>query len=162
MRWNPLVAGTLGTLVLISLLVGRDAQAEDRPPHLVLQTGIYAALGSPASCGPSLALDVLPGSVFERWGLRAEYRGYKGLAEGSILAGAIFEAGASRSQLALKLLTFGGMTDAAAPIIGAGVDWSFWLLGPIGISTVADVQIIIDGSSTRPALSAVLSLHLGK
>tara|TARA_R110002096_G_scaffold16898_1_gene57623 strand:+ start:68179 stop:68613 length:435 start_codon:yes stop_codon:yes gene_type:complete len=139
------------------------ANAErERGPHLVLQTGLYAAAGSPAPWGPSIALDVLPGSVFERWGIRGEYRGYRGFEKGSVLVGALFEAGASRPQLALKLAVQAGLTDERAPIVGGGIDWSLWVLGPLGVSAVTDLTVIIDGSDTRPALSGVLSLHIGR
>ena len=152
----------LALLAQLALLVpSRAATADDRPLHLNLQGGVYAALGSPASWGPSLAVEVLPGSAAGRWGLRGEYRGYKGVSEGSVLLGALFEAGASRPQLVLKLVPFIGITDARAPIVGGGIDWSLWILGPLGFSSFTDVQILIDGSSTRPALTTVLSLHLG-
>lgn len=149
--------------ILALLVLSKTARADgDRPAHFLLQSGIYGALGSPASWGPTLSLDVLPGSIFERWGVRGEYRGYEGYGEGSILAGAIFEAGASRPQLALKLVMEAGLTADNAPIIGAGVEWSLWALGPVGVSTITDLTIIIDGSDTRPALSGTLSLHLGR
>ena len=133
-----------------------------RPLHLVAQAGGYAALGSPAPWGSSLAVDLLPGSFAGRYGLRGEWRGYRDSSSGSILAGLIFEAGASRPQLALKLVAEAGLSDDKNPIFGGGIEWSLWLLGPLGISTLTDLQIIIDGADTRPALSATLCLHIGR
>jgi hypothetical protein len=150
-------------LITALLCTSTTAEAESkRGPHLVLQTGLYAAAGSPAPWGPSIALDLLPGSVFERWGIRGEYRGYRDYGEGSVLVSALFEAGASRPQLALKLAMEAGLTSDGAPIVGGAIDWSLWVAGPVGISLVTDLTVIIDGSDTRPALSGVLSVHLGR
>ncbi len=133
-----------------------------RPLHLVLQVGGYAALGGPAPWGTSLSADLLPGSWAGRYGIRGEWRGYRDESSGSVLAGLIFEAGASRPQLALKLIAEVGLTSDRRPIVGGAIEWSLWLLGPVGISTLTDLQIIIDGTGTRPALSATLYLHLGR
>ncbi len=139
------------------------ARAESkREPHLVLQSGLYVAAGSPAPWGPSIAVDLLPGSILQRWGARGEYRGYRGYEEGSILVSGLYEAGASRPQLALKLAIEMGLTSDNAPIVGGAIDWSLWVLGPVGVSLVTDLTIIIDGSDTRPALSGVLSAHFGR
>jgi len=148
-------------MLLVCAATPAEAESE-RGPHLVLQTGLYAAAGSPAPWGPSIALDLLPGSVFERWGIRGEYRGYRDYGEGSVLLSALYEAGASRPQLALKLAIEAGLTGEGAPIVGGAIDWSLWVLGPLGVSLVTDLTVIIDGSDTRPALSGVLSLHLGR
>ena len=159
LRLTPLCPGALAAL---GLSLPASSWAEPRPPHAVAQLGTYAALGSPAGWGPTLSLDLLPGSIMERWGIRGEYRGYHGFQQGSILLGALFEAGASRPQLALKLVIEAGLTDAGAPIVGGGTQWSLWVWGPLGLSAISDLQVIIDGSDTRPALSAGLSVHLGK
>lgn len=133
-----------------------------RPLHLVAQAGVYGALGSPAPWGRTLSLDLLPGHFAGRYGIRGEWRGYRSDNEGSFLVGALFEAGASRPQLALKLVAEAGMTHNKKPIIGAGIEWSLWLLGPVGISILSDLQIVIDGKGTRPALTGTLSLHIGR
>jgi hypothetical protein len=153
------------TVVILGgfLSLPTPARAESkREPHLVLQSGLYVAAGSPAPWGPSIALDVLPGSVLKRWGIRGEYRGYRGYGEGSVLVGALFEAGASRPQLALKLVAQAGFTHERSPLFGGAIDWSLWVLGPLGVSLLTDLTVIIDGSDTRPALSGVLSVHLGR
>lgn len=139
-----------------------EASSESRPLHLVAQAGFYAALGSPAGWGPTLSVDLLPGHFAGRYGLRGEWRGYRELGTGSALLGVIFEAGAARPQLALKLLAEVGFTDDRRPIVGAGIEWSLWALGPIGVSTLTDLQIIVDGTGTKPALTANLSLHVGR
>ncbi len=137
------------------------AEPHSRPPHVVAQAGYYAALGGPSAWGQSLALDVLPGWIAGRWGMRLEYRGYRGLKSGSILVSGLFEAGAARPKLALKLAPTVGITEESDPILGGAIDWSLWLLGPVGVSLVTDLHVIIDGANTRPALTGVLSLHLG-
>ncbi len=142
-------------------LTSAEAHAEaKRPPHITAQAGYYAALGGPAGWGQSLALDVLPGWLAGRWGMRLEYRGYRGLS-GSILASALFEAGASRPKLALKLAPTLGITENRDLIVGAGMNWSLWLLGPLGVSMYSDLQVILRGAQTRPALTFALSAHLG-
>jgi hypothetical protein len=136
--------------------------ASSRPLHLVAQAGVYGALGGPAPWGSSLSVDLLPGYIAGRYGLRGEWRGYRDSSRGSILAGLLFEAGASRPQLALKLVAEAGVSEDNRPIVGGGVEWSLWFLGPVGVTTLTDFQIIIDGTDTRPALSATLCLHLGR
>jgi hypothetical protein len=154
--------------ILLSFCALKKASAEDpnpsksRPLHVVAQAGFYASLGSPAGYGPTLSLDLLPGSFAGRYGLRGEYRGYHDLSEGSVIVSGIFEAGASRPQLALKLVAEVGMTSDNRPLVGGGVEWSLWAWGPLGVSTLTDLQIIIDGSGTRPALAGTLCLHLGR
>jgi hypothetical protein len=133
-----------------------------RPLHLVLQAGGYVALGGPTPWGSSLSVDLLPGSFAGRYGIRGEWRGYRDEGSGSAIVGAIFEAGASRPQLALKLIAEGGLTSDRRPLVGGGIEWSLWVLGPVGLSTLTDLQIIFDGTGTRPALSATLCLHLGR
>lgn len=133
-----------------------------RPFHILAAVGGYGALGSPASYGPTLALDVMPGGFAGRYGLRGEWRGYGDTNPGSALIGLLFEAGASRPTLALHLVAQLGITADRNPIIGAGVETNLYLLGPIGITTLADVQIIVDGLATRPALSFSLAIHLGR
>jgi hypothetical protein len=130
--------------------------------HVVLQAGGYIALGGPAPWGTSLSVDLLPGSFAGRYGIRGEWRGYRDDRSGSLLLGAIFEAGASRPQLALKLVAEAGLTSDQRPIVGGGIEWSLWFLGPVGVSTLTDLQLVIDGTDTRPALSATLCLHLGR
>jgi hypothetical protein len=107
-------------------------------------------------------VDLLPGGFAGRYGLRGEWRGYRAEGRGSVLAGLLFEAGAARPQLALKLLAEAGLAADNRPIVGGGVEWSLWLLGPVGVSTLTDVQIVIDGSGTRPVLSGTLCLHFGR
>jgi len=156
---------TLWFLTGVLLLSGRSAHAEEaeptRPFHLVAAAGYYAALGSPAGWGPTLSVDMLPGSFADRYGLRAEWRGYRKLSEGSALVSLLFEAGASRPQLALKLLAEAGLTFDGNPILGGGVEWSFWVFGPVGVSLLTDLQVIVDGVDTRPALSISFGVHIG-
>jgi len=147
---------------LLLLVLSSQAQADGRPPHALVQAGTYAALGSRASWGPTLAIDLLPGSVAKRWGLRGEYRGYRGYNQGSLLVGALFEAGAARPKLALKLVIEAGLTHDERPILGGGVEWSLWAVGPVGVSLLTDLQVIIDGSSTRPALTSGIAIHFGR
>jgi hypothetical protein len=159
------MAFCLGLLVCLGGVTRVSAEEEatkSRPLHVVAQAGFYGALGSPAGYGPTLSVDLLPGSFAGRYGVRGEWRGYHDLSEGSALLGVIFEAGASRPQLALKLLAEVGVTSDKRPIFGGGIEWSLWAFGPVGVSTLTDLQIIIDGSGTRPALTANLCLHLGR
>ncbi len=161
-------------LLLVSLIVtnlGKTAWAgeeevtrtkQSRPVHFLLQSGGYLALGGPSGYGPSLAIEILPGSFADRFGLRAEWRGTHGYSEGSALLGVIFEAGASRPQLVLKLLVEVGVTEDKNPILGGGIEWSLWVLGPLGVSTTTTLDLVIDGSDTRPALNTSLNLHLGR
>ena len=138
------------------------ARKASRPVHALAQAGVYGALGGPASWGPVLSIDLLPGSFAGRYGIRGEWRGYRRSGSGSVLAGLLFEAGASRPQLALKLIALAGLTADKRPIVGAGIEWSLWFLGPLGVSTLTDLQLIIDGTGTRPVLSGNLVLHLGR
>ena len=133
-----------------------------RPTHLLLQAGVYGALGGPARWGPSLSLDLLPGHGLGRYGLRAEWRGYRDREQGSVLLGLLYEAGAARPQLALKLVAEAGLSADKRPILGAGIEWSLWALGPVGISTLTDLQIVVDGRGTRPAIAQTFCLHLGR
>ena len=133
-----------------------------RPPHFLLQAGGYAALGGPSGYGLDLTAEVLPGFFAGRWGLRGQWRGKRGLQSGTALVGLIFEAGASRPALVLKLLGEAGVTPEKNPILGVGVQWSLWLLGPVGVSTTTAFDVIVDGWDTRPALTFNLNLHLGR
>ncbi len=137
-------------------------ETESRPFHFLLQSGGYLSLGGPAGYGPSLALEVLPGSFAERFGVRAEWRGSRGYSEGTALAALLFEAAASRPKLVLKLLAEVGLTQDKNPVLGAGIEWSLWVLGPLGVSTITTLDIVVDGSDTRPALRFGLNIHLGR
>jgi hypothetical protein len=159
-------------VVTANIVTANNAQAEEqgakpRSPHLLVQAGGYASLGGPASWGTTFAMDLLPGSFAGRYGLRAEWRGYKQkVSEGTAIAGLIFEAGAARPQLALKLLAEVGLTNIREgkrrPLAGGGLEASMWVWGPIGVSVVTDAHIIVDGAQTRPALAGLISLHLGR
>ncbi len=133
-----------------------------RSLHLVAALGGYASLGGPAGYGPMLAVDLLPGGAVGRYGLRGEWRGYRGESAGSGVVALLYEAGASRPQLALNLMAELGLSDDGKLIMGAGVETCLWMLGPLGISTVGDVRVIADGLDSRPALSLALAIHLGR
>ena len=79
-----------------------------------------------------------------------------------MLLGLLYEAGAARPQLALKLVAEAGLSADKRPILGAGIEWSLWALGPVGISTLTDLQIVVDGRGTRPAIAQTFCLHLGR
>lgn len=139
-----------------------STKESERPFHFLVQAGGYLALGGPAGYGPTLIIETLPGHFSGRYGLRAEWRREGTSSRGSVLGALLFEAGASRPKLALKLLVEAGLTDNQKPIAGAGIEWSLWAVGPLGVSTTTTLDLIFDGADSRPALSTSLTIHLGQ
>lgn len=136
--------------------------SDSKPFHATLAVGAYSSLGGPAPYGASVALDVLPGSFAGRFGVRGEWRSERFERKGSALIGLLYQAGSARPQLALNLVAEVGITDTRKPIVGVGVETSLWLLGPLGVSVFTDLQVIVDGLASRPALSLGLALHIGR
>lgn len=162
-----MLLGCADSLLAMDLAWAEDYPAEaanhsQRPFHFLVQAGGYLALGGPAGYGPTLLVETLPGSIAGRYGLRAEWRGEGNSSRGTVLGALLFEAGASRPKLALKLLVEAGLTDDQKPIAGGGFEWSLWALGPLGVSTTTTLDLVFDGSDTRPALSSSLNIHLGR
>lgn len=147
----------IGALILCCL--GTPAAAE-RSFHGHLGAGYYAALGGPADWGPSLSVEVLPGHQAGRFGLRAQWRGFEGMSEGMALLSGVFEAGASRPQLVLSAIGGLGITTDRQPVLGGGLETKLRIIGPIAVSLLTDLQLIIDGSDTQIALSVGASLVL--
>lgn len=135
-----------------------------RPSHWGIGFGGFGALTGPADYGPAAEIEFYPGAGFGRYGVRAEYRGFKDFENGFFSVGVAFEAGAARPTLQLSLHVDVGVTYSdALPVLAAGVQWQLWFKPPFGISIDGGGYLIIDGSNnTRLALMQAITLRIAR
>lgn len=157
-------------LSLLGLLgiVASPAHAQDasqgpaeRPLHWMVGAGYFGAITGPADHGPAVAAELLPGGVFGRYGVRAEWRGLEGTAPSLLLAGVVYEAAASRPGLAMLLRANAGASSDGEPVLGAGGEALVKIVGPLGVAVWVDGHALVRGFDTTLLLAAGLSLQLG-
>jgi hypothetical protein len=151
-------------IVVLMLLcaVGAVARADDdvaaeaaenvRPFHGSIAAGSALMFGGADRWAGIAAVDVLPGGVFDRWGLTVGVRdvayrpsfGARGLAT----IGVMREAAAARPLLAIFMhgdvgVTWGG--ERTLPAFGGGVKTYLGIVGPLGVALDSTVHVEIDG-----------------
>lgn len=145
----------VGLLLMVVATAAQPARAgpdgsSTRDWHGTVTLGWYGAISGPLRYGPAAQLEVFPGSVLGRFGFGLYYRGDEGGQPGSVLVGAVYEAGASRPGLVMSLHLAAGY-DAAhdLPVAGAGWRVQLGIKGPFAVAGNLTSQLYLDGVDTR-------------
>ena len=156
----------LGAAALL-LAWPRAAAAEDRSWSGGVGAGAWVARGGPASSGLSAVATLSPGGPLGRLGLRLEARTAGGddddFDRGLFLAGATYEAAASRPRLSISLH---GEVGALAPdpraAAGGGGEVQLWVIGPLALALGASAHVLEDGLDSELVLACGLGLRLAR
>lgn len=99
-------------------------------------------------------VDLEPGGGWGHYGILLAWRDVDTSHAGLVCGGVVFDAAASRPRLALQLHGDVGVDlDVRRPLIGGGLRTVVGLAGPLGVVLDTSGELVIDGDSTRFALS---------
>lgn len=145
----------------------RAAAADDRAWSGGVGVGAWAARGGAASSGLSATASLSPGGPLGRLGLRLEARTAGGEGEradrGLFLAGATYEAAASRPRLAISLhAEVGALAPDPRAAAGGGAEVQLWVIGPLALALGASAHVLEDGLDSQLVLAGGLGLRLAR
>lgn len=131
--------------------------------HVGATLGWFGAVSGPLRHGPAAQLELLPGGRLGRIGFGLYYRGDRRFQRGSLLAGAVYEAGAARPGLVMTLHAAAGY-DAAHSLPVVGVGWRILLgvAGPLVVSSNLTAQLFLDGVQSRLGIAFGLTFGVAR
>lgn len=151
-------------LACLAVLLPIAARADDAAPlSMRVGAGTYVDVTGPSTWGAAASLDLYPGGAFDRFGLRASWRGHGSELDTGIAAlGVAYEAAAARPRLQATLWAEAGAAYGdLAPALGGGYSFHLRLAGPLHLSAFAGAHVIWRGLDTELSLAGGLSLGLG-